>query len=469
VKNNFLKFKGVKAHEVKDESRFKTLLEAKMSANEGFFAGFDSATIATQYFHNLKGMTELECILVTDETKVKIPNDMSVWEGKCIFYSPKIETGVDFNVDTKQSVFFHMRGQTILPTSAFQMIARTRNMKDLTWYAKPGGKRDLEYTSIAHVKEKALKHKEKSNLHMCASYLDHEDNLTFSPNSFYDIYLHNEYVRDIYENDKRAHLKTLLIENGFVCVEDCKELPKTLTKVVTKDMKDMTDVEIALIFDQWIKKEIMNENYDIRSNTMKLHTELEKCEYSNFITDKNDYSDHKKMIMLLKDSDYINDNAKEAVKNSYFEFGVDNIHSKIKLLAEFEHQTNIKRFDFSDVKAGGITIETWAMVQKLFKKKTACPTTAPQIILEYTGLINNIVKKLYSGKRVGDKKLNNRVYTFNSEKFHKSYVLDQKANANGASYDLELIERLEFAPPAPVDEDDEYELLVVPDLMGSAN
>ena len=50
------------------------------------------------------------------------------------FYSPKLETGVDSNIDTKQSVFFHMKGESILPASSFQMIARTRNMKDLTYF-----------------------------------------------------------------------------------------------------------------------------------------------------------------------------------------------------------------------------------------------------------------------------------------------------------------------------------------------
>jgi hypothetical protein len=465
VKNNFMKFKGVKAYEVKDETRFKDAIEAKMNENEGFFAGFDSATVATQYFHNLKGKTKLECILVTDETKVKIPNDMSVWEGKCIFYSPKIETGVDFNVDTKQSVFFHMKGQTILPTSAFQMIARTRNMKDLTWYAKPSVSRDLAYKSFEHVKEEALIHKERTNLHMCSSYLDHEDNLTFSPNSFYDIYLFNEYVRDIFENDKQAHLKSLLFDNGFVCIEDCTELPRTMSKVMISDMKDMTDEAINLIFEQWINKEIINENYDIRSYTLKLLTDDEKKQHSNLITNKNDYNDHLKLIMLLKDSNYIKDRAHEVVKNSYFEFGIDNIFSKIKLLSEFEHQTNIKRFDFSEVKAGGLSCTTWEMIKKIFNKKSILPTDTKQITIEYVGLINNIVKKMYTGKRIGDNKANVRVYTFDTERFNDSYMLDQKTNVNGTSYDLDLVDRLGFAPPAPVNDDDDYELLVVNDLI----
>jgi hypothetical protein len=54
----------------------------------------------------MKDNTKLNCILVTDETKVIIPKNMSEWKGKCIFYRPKIETEIDFNIDTKQSVFF---------------------------------------------------------------------------------------------------------------------------------------------------------------------------------------------------------------------------------------------------------------------------------------------------------------------------------------------------------------------------
>ena len=86
--------------------RFKKAIEDKMKIDEPFFAGFDSARNASCYFYNMKDNTKLECILVTDETKVIIPKNMSEWENKCIFYSPKIETGVDFNIDTKQSVFF---------------------------------------------------------------------------------------------------------------------------------------------------------------------------------------------------------------------------------------------------------------------------------------------------------------------------------------------------------------------------
>jgi hypothetical protein len=91
VKNKFQKFEGVEAFQIKDEMRFKNAIETKMKNDEPFFAGFDSARNASCYFYNMKDNIKLECILVTDETKVTIPKDMSEWKEKCIFYSPKIK------------------------------------------------------------------------------------------------------------------------------------------------------------------------------------------------------------------------------------------------------------------------------------------------------------------------------------------------------------------------------------------
>ena len=39
----------------------------------------------------MKNNTKLECILVTDETKVVIPKSMSEWENKCIFIVRKLK------------------------------------------------------------------------------------------------------------------------------------------------------------------------------------------------------------------------------------------------------------------------------------------------------------------------------------------------------------------------------------------
>ena len=73
------------------EDRFKNAIMEKMKNDEPFFAGFDSARNASCYFYNMKQHTKLECILVTDETKVVIPKVMSEWEGKCIFIHLKLK------------------------------------------------------------------------------------------------------------------------------------------------------------------------------------------------------------------------------------------------------------------------------------------------------------------------------------------------------------------------------------------
>ena len=73
VKNKVHKFEGVKAFQIKDGMRFKNAITEKMKKDEPFFAGFDSARNASCYFYNMKDMSKLECILVTDETKVIIP------------------------------------------------------------------------------------------------------------------------------------------------------------------------------------------------------------------------------------------------------------------------------------------------------------------------------------------------------------------------------------------------------------
>jgi hypothetical protein len=424
IKNKYRKFKGVHALQVKNEARFKDKIQEAMKANKGFFAGFDSATSATLYFNSLKDFTTLDCILVTDETRVKIPNNMSEWEGKCIFYSPKIETGVDFSIDTKQQVFYHMKGNSVLPTSSFQMICRTRNMDKLTWYAEPTKETDFKYKSLIDTQEKATEHKEKTNVYMCSSYLDENDDLQYAPNSFYNIWTYNEYVKDIYENNKAGHLNDLLMNNVFECTEDLYEAPEKLDKNVINQMNGMTEEAIEETFTQWINKEAEVEMFETRSSMLNLTTDDDKTKYKELITDRTTFEEHLKLKLLLKEKSFIESKASSAVENSYVEFGLNNIYSKIKLLAEFEQQTNITRFDTSNVAVGAIDDKTWTMIKKLYSKTTKKPETIAAIEKEYSAMVNSIVKNLYDGKRVGERKLNKRVYDLNVDKIQTSFELD---------------------------------------------
>jgi hypothetical protein len=171
---------------------------------------------------------------------------------------------------------------------------------------------------------------------MCSSYLDENDDLQYAPNSFYNIWTYNEYVKDIYENNKAGHLNDLLMNNGFVCTEDLYEAPEKLDKKVIKEMKGMTEEATEETFTQWINKEAEIKMFDTRSTMLNLTTDGDKIKYKEFITDRTTFEEHLKLKLLLKEKCFIDSKASSAVENSYVEFGLNNIYSKIKLLAEFE-------------------------------------------------------------------------------------------------------------------------------------
>jgi hypothetical protein len=106
MKNKFQRFEGVEAFQIKDEMRFKNAIMDKMKIDEPFFAGFDSARNASSYFYNMKDMSKLYCILVTDETKVIIPKNMSEWEYKCIFIVQKLKQELILTLILNSLCFF---------------------------------------------------------------------------------------------------------------------------------------------------------------------------------------------------------------------------------------------------------------------------------------------------------------------------------------------------------------------------
>ena len=156
-----------------------------------------------------------------------------------------------------------------------------------------------------------------------------------------------------------------------------------------------------------------------------------------------------KLKLLLKENGFIESKASVALENSYAEFGINNIYSKIKLLLEFEKQTTITRFNYSSASCASIDDKTWAMIKKVFRKQSKKPCTSQDVIIEYVAMINNIVK-LYAGDRVGGKKSNNRVYLLDTCKLQQSFELDyitMSVNNPLKNYNKELIEHIELTFP----------------------
>jgi len=113
----------------------------------------------------------------------------------------------------------------------------------------------------------------------------------------------------------------------------------------------------------------------------------------------------------MKDMEHIKEKSKDMMSNSYKEFGIHNVFSKIELLGVFEKETKIKRFNYDDA-TPTINDATWNMILKLFRKTTKKPENTVDVINEYVGMVNNIAK-VYEGKRVQK-----------DNKYLKHYILD---------------------------------------------
>jgi len=120
------------------------------------------------------------------------------------------------------------------------------------------------------------------------------------------------------------------------------------------------------------------------------------------------------------------------MSNSYEEFGIHNVISKIELLGVFEKETKIKRFNYDDA-TPKVTDATWNMVLKLFRKTTKKPEIKSDVIKEYVGMVNNI-SKVHEGKRAKKDSKYLKNYIVDIDTLEASYKLDKFNDELRADY-----------------------------------
>ena len=74
----------------------------------------------------------------------------------------------------------------------------------------------------------------------------------------------------------------------------------------------------------------------------------------------------------MKDKEFIKEKSKDMMSNSYKEFGIYNVFSKIQLLGIYEKETKIERFNYDEA-TPTVNDTTWNMILKLFRKTTKKP------------------------------------------------------------------------------------------------
>jgi len=130
------------------------------------------------------------------------------------------------------------------------------------------------------------------------------------------------------------------------------------------------------------------------------------------------------------------------MSNSYKEFGIHNVFSKIELLGIYEKETKIKRFNYDEA-TPKVTDATWNMILKLFTKTTKKTENKVDVIKEYVGMVNNIAK-VYDEKQIKGKNERKTAYTLDVDTLKTSYKLDKFNDKLRADYCYDTLTHIKF-------------------------
>ena len=82
-------------------------------------------------------------IITADESGDPIGNASENLKDTYLFFSPKITTGVNFNIDEAQDVLIYIKGRSIDVSESFQQATRTRKIRNIYYFALIFSKTEL--------------------------------------------------------------------------------------------------------------------------------------------------------------------------------------------------------------------------------------------------------------------------------------------------------------------------------------
>jgi hypothetical protein len=328
VRNTHKKYNNIEAINLKNEDDFLEKILHACKTEKGFLFGCDSKTTVTNYYNKcFSEATEEEqkkFILITAESKMKIEDANKEFQGKYVFYSPSITTGIDFSIKKKQNVFIYVNGKSILSNSIYQQTTRTRNINKLYYYCN-NTKHKVSYSTVEHVENhytEVLNINCKALQDVCVQ-IDENDQQKVIKNTFFKLFCYNEYVKDVYKSNIKIHFEQLLKQNGFVLSTVGEK--KKLEKEVNKQMKGLTEeIEIAT-FESFInasendKTKAKYKPFMDRVKILRLdsNNKEEVQLYSDAIGNEKTFRSHLNFCRLLQNDDYLKAELEKKHENSY--------------------------------------------------------------------------------------------------------------------------------------------------------
>lgn len=209
LNNKYKTFKNIKANIYNDENKFIEKLIDNIENKLYFFSSFDSRKTMDRVFEAVKDKIKNDNKLLLKKYSSKDPIDFNnastELKNKFIFHSPTIGTGVDFKIEEAQDVFIHIGGKSIDPCQMFQMLARTRNIKQVYIFGndKHINKKNI---TLEDVKKKyAFKDNEMAE----------DEKQFYNASDFYNLFCYYNYIDNVYATNKFKYFIDILKEQGF--------------------------------------------------------------------------------------------------------------------------------------------------------------------------------------------------------------------------------------------------------------
>ena len=462
VVNEFRKYKGIKAEEIKDENMFLEKMKEHCLNNEYFLFGCDNKEKVTEFYEEcLKcNIDKSKFILITVDHKIKIKDASELFKNKFVFYSPSIVYGVDFSIEFEQDVFIYITGKSLMPSGCFQQATRTRNIRTLYYYCN--AHRIKENYFNLHAVKKNFRDIQKTNdiIKNVCIYYDEEDNYVMLENAFFEMYCYNEYVKDTYKTNIKKHFNLILEENGFILssIGEYNKIEKEKIKEMKKEVKE----EQIKKFEEFKKlNEESSEYYDNKYDNIKKNIKFlglnekdkDKLDkYKEEIIFSKQLENHIKTINFLKSYDYVKMKVKEEHENAFYVTIYNSSYNKIKYIKEMEQKYNIhflnKDFNERNEEKIEMSEEEYRKMKILFRSEKEKPETYDDLKKIYAGLVKNITgNKLIETKRETKKDKDgkqNYNYSVNKKVLDYHLNLDLNKNKNHINLDSKIFNYLGF-------------------------
>lgn len=439
IKNTYPKFKNIKAIKIKNKNDLINKLVTKCKNNEYFLFCSDSKKIVKKYYDICVSQFEDKSNfrIITKDSSYDPKNVNIEWMNKFVFYSPKIVYGVDFTIEQTEDVFIYITGKTLAPPLLFQQCTRCRNMTNLYYMYDC----DIEKTKKTYYRCKYIDMNDcekqyvelletNNKINDVCRILDEEDNIKFVKNSFFKLFIKNEYMIDCYNSNKFYYFEKTLIENGFILTNYNEHINEHELNDIKKDniyIDYINSADKNLIEFKTINDRIKFLNLP---NDTKL---LEK--YKDIITDEHKFNEHLDIIRFIKSDKYIENKLVDVMENTFMIKLIRNQYYKIQLLRQLMKHYKIDYFDIKFDKPNLEEIEFDDAKWNLYKHIFRTTKEKPKNHYELTLLLVTMIKQLTCSKMILSKqiKLNNFrfiIYHFNLEYINYHLELDSYNNYN---------------------------------------